>query len=301
MKLSQTPITRHTFNNHTFYLKRDDLLHPHFSGNKARKLMALLELEDKSITHLVGYGSPQANSLLSLAALAQIKGWQLEFYVDRIPQWLKENPIGNYRQALALGARVIAVSDVSDVPMHPKDYIDTYRSGDGCLCVPEGGRSRVAEKGVALLAHEILDWAKTHSINNLVVALPSGTGTTALFLHKHLKGQGIDVLTCPCVGGEAYLVEQFRELDEHCFPTIVELPAKHHFGKLYQDDYRIWKALLDETGVEFDLLYDPLMWRCLVQWRKVNTDKTLLYIHQGGLIGNESMLPRYQRKYGVLK
>lgn len=299
MKLSHTPITRHTFNGDAFYLKRDDLLHPYFSGNKARKLMALLELEDDTITHLIGYGSPQANSLLSLAALAQIKGWKLEFYVDRIPQWLKAHPIGNYRQALALGAAVIAVSDVSDVPVHPKDYIDTYRTGNHCLCVPEGGRSPLAEKGVAMLAQEILNWAQTHSINNLVVVLPSGTGTTALFLHKHLKNQGIDVLTCPCVGGKAYLVEQFRELGESCFPTIIELSAKHHFGKLYQDDYRMWKALLDETGIEFDLLYDPMMWRCLQQWRVANSDKTLLYIHQGGIVGNESMLPRYQRKFGL--
>ncbi|MGB1280427.1 MAG: 1-aminocyclopropane-1-carboxylate deaminase/D-cysteine desulfhydrase, partial [Vibrio cyclitrophicus] len=24
---------------------------------------------------------------------------------------------------------------------------------------------------------------------------------------------------------------------------------------------------------------------------------TIIYVHQGGILGNESMLPRYQRKY----
>ncbi|EOD81433.1 1-aminocyclopropane-1-carboxylate deaminase [Grimontia indica] len=298
MKLSQTPITQHRFEGYSFFLKRDDQLHPHFSGNKARKLMALLELEDKGVTHLIGYGSPQANSLLSLAALAKMKDWQLEFYVDRIPDWLKDNPIGNYRIALELGAEVIAVSALTDEPIHPHDYIHANRLGEGCLYVPEGGRSPIAERGVATLAKEILEWVQSNHMDNVCVALPSGTGTTALFLHKHLKAHGIEVLTCPCVGGKDYLVEQFRELGETCFPAVLETPSKHHFGKLYRQDYQIWKALLEQTGVEFDLLYDPLMWRCLSEWLLVNKNKTLLYIHQGGIIGNESMLPRYQRKYG---
>lgn len=298
MKLSQTPVTQHRFEGNSFFVKRDDQLHPHFSGNKARKLMALLELEDKGVTHLIGYGSPQANSLLSLAALAKMKDWQMEFYVDRIPDWLKENPIGNYRIALELGAEVIAVSELTDKPIHPHDYIHANRLGEGCLYVPEGGRSPIAERGVATLAQEVLEWVQSNHMENVCVALPSGTGTTALFLHKHLKAHGIDVLTCPCVGGKDYLVEQFRELGETCFPAVLEPPTKHHFGKLYRHDYQIWKALLEQTGVEFDLLYDPLMWRCLSEWLLENKNKTLLYVHQGGIIGNESMLPRYQRKYG---
>ncbi|KXF83467.1 pyridoxal-phosphate dependent enzyme [Enterovibrio coralii] len=299
MKLSQTPITTHSYNGVSFHLKRDDLLHPHFSGNKARKLMRLLELEDASITHLIGYGSAQANSLLSLAALAEMKGWQLEFYVDHIPHWLKENPIGNYRQALALGAKVIPVSDVTDEDLHPEAYIKAYRLSDNCLFVPEGGRSTIAEAGIALLAKEVLVWKTTEQVNNLVVALPSGTGTTALFLHKHLKQHGIEVVTCACVGGTEYLISQFEELGEQCFPTILEMDYKHHFGKLYRADFEVWNALKESTGVEFDLLYDPLMWHCLSRWLPKNEDKSLLYIHQGGLIGNESMLPRYQRKFGA--
>lgn len=298
MKLNQTPVTQHTFEGFTFFLKRDDQLHPHFSGNKARKLMALLEVEDPSVTHLIGYGSPQANSLLSLAALADMKGWQLEFYVDRIPAWLKETPIGNYREALNLGAKVLAVSELVSEPMHPSEYIQLHRSGEGGLVVPEGGRTPIAEKGVAGLAQEILTWAEEAQQSNLIVALPSGTGTTALFLHKHLKPHGIEVVTCACVGGTDYLIEQFKELGETDFPTVLQPETKHHFGKLYPQDYQVWQSLLEQTGVEFDLLYDPLMWRCLEHWRPQNRGKSLLYIHQGGIIGNESMLPRYKRKYG---
>ena len=53
---------------------------------------------------------------------------------------------------------------------------------------------------------------------------------------------------------------------------------------------------LRQTGLEFDMLYDPVGWQVLL----ANTDKLdgeIMYIHQGGVLGNESMLPRYKRKY----
>ncbi|EHA1125439.1 1-aminocyclopropane-1-carboxylate deaminase/D-cysteine desulfhydrase [Vibrio navarrensis] len=298
MKLNNSPITQHRFADRTFFLKRDDLLHSHFSGNKARKFSALLTQELPQVRTLIGYGSAQANSLYSLAALARIKGWQLEFYVDHLPNWLKQRPMGNYRGALELGADIIEVGTLAE-GMHPSEYIEKVRQpNETCYLVPEGGRFTLAEQGIKELAREILDWTRFASQQSFVLALPSGTGTTALYLHKYLKPHGIEVLTCACVGGERYLIEQFAQLGEQDYPTILTAPRKHHFGKLYHEDYRTWQALLDETDIEFDLLYDPLMWQCLSPWLDNHRGKTLIYLHQGGLLGNETMLPRYQRKWG---
>ncbi|WP_367986807.1 1-aminocyclopropane-1-carboxylate deaminase/D-cysteine desulfhydrase [Vibrio sp. NTOU-M3] len=300
MKLSDSPITQHHFNGIDFYLKRDDQLHSHFTGNKARKFMQLLEMDSPQVTTLVGYGSPQANSLYSLAALASIKGWQLDFCVDHIPSWLKDNPRGNYRGALELGANIVAMKDsIETAHLHPSDFIKANYVEEQYLVVPEGGRCQLAEYGVKQLAMELLSWTRFEGSKEFVVALPSGTGTTALYLHKHLAPHGIDVITCPCVGGKDYLVQQFEELGETSHPMILELEKKHHFGKLYYEDYLIWQSLLEQTNIEFELLYDPMMWQCLSQWHQQNSDKTLIYIHQGGLLGNESMLPRYERQYGL--
>ncbi len=93
----------------SFFIKRDDLLNPFFSGNKARKFAYFLENHFPKIEKIVSHGSVQANSLYSLAALAKLKGWQLDFYVQHIPRWLKEHPNGNYRAALSLGANIIEV------------------------------------------------------------------------------------------------------------------------------------------------------------------------------------------------
>ncbi|MGF1720498.1 1-aminocyclopropane-1-carboxylate deaminase/D-cysteine desulfhydrase [Vibrio kyushuensis] len=298
MILNSSPVTQHRFQDIEFFLKRDDKLHSQFSGNKARKFKQLLNIEDPAITTIIGYGSAQANSLYSLAALACIKGWQLEFYVDRIPSWLKQKPTGNYRGALDLGAKVIAVSEQSQESIHPKQFIETIRKpSNDCIFIPEGGRSPIAEFGVKELAEEILLWTKYDSDRNYVVALPSGTGTTSLYLNKYLKPHGINVVTCPCVGGADYLTEQFSELEADSHPEILTLEDKHHFGRLYQEDYLIWQQLLEHTYVEFDLLYDPMMWRCLLEHKQYLKNKTLIYIHQGGILGNESMLPRYQRRW----
>ncbi len=297
MKLSASPITQHIFNGQKFFLKRDDLLHSHFSGNKARKFMQLLEEQNPDITTLISYGSVQSNAMYSLAALAQIKGWAFEYYVNHIPSWLKSRPIGNYRGALDLGMKITAMQDIGS-DLHPNQYITNMRGLDeSTLFIPEGGRTQTSEEGVKQLAWEIREWTRFNTKAHFTVALPSGTGTTALYLHKHLNSHGIEVLTCPCVGGTNYLIEQFNMLEESCHPTILSLRDKHHFASLYQEDYETWKAILEQTDVEFDLLYDPYMWQCLTPWLQENPDKTLIYIHQGGLLGNESMLPRYQRKF----
>ncbi len=303
MKLSASPIQSLSFRGFDFYLKRDDLLHPEFSGNKARKFTFALQQDFSGMNKIIGHGSPQANSLYSLSALAKLKSWQLDFYVDHIPSWLKENPCGNYLAALENNANIIAVSEIEpDIAVI--DYIEkqVLSVEKYAIFLPEGGRCKEAEVGVKILAREILDWAQQYKPENLKVVLPSGTGTTALFLQKNLP---FEVLTCACVGGDNYLLQQFAELtdDTENYPTVMSSKKKYHFGKLYPEFYQIWQELNQETGVEFELLYDPLAWINLLDI--MNSGKmqgsTVLYIHQGGVLGNASMLGRYQRKFNNLQ
>ena len=95
-----------TFEGHSFYLKRDDLLHPDFSGNKARKFYYFLENDFPDISKIVSYGSAQSNAMYSLSVLAKMKGWEFEYFVEHIAEYLKENPHGNYKGALDNGMRL---------------------------------------------------------------------------------------------------------------------------------------------------------------------------------------------------
>ena len=271
------------FEEKPFFLKRDDLLDHDFSGNKARKFYYYLHNDFPAISKLISYGSAQSNAMYSLSVLAKRKGWKFDYYVDHIASYLQENPHGNYAGALKNGMKL----HIGKMPLNMPEDI---------LFINEGGRGKEAEFGIQILAQEILSWQKEHNLTQLNIFLPSGTGTTALFLQKNLKN--IQVYTCPCVGNSDYLVEQFLELEsnKNLHPKILSLDKKHHFGKLYKENYEIWLKLQEETKVEFDLLYDPLGWRTLVHYLK-DFNSPILYIHQGGVLGNESMLPRYERKY----
>jgi len=292
MTFDASPIESLTFSNQQFYLKRDDLLHADFSGNKARKFYYFLHNDFPDIQKIISYGSAQSNAMYSLSVLAKMKGWEFEYYVEHIADYLKENPHGNYKGALDNGMQ-LTVGRGAPTPTN------------NVLLIEEGGRQKEAAYGIRILAQEIIEWQQENNIQELNVFLPSGTGTTALFLQKAFVGVGAPrptVYTTPCVGDEHYLKKQFLmlEKDENHHPAILNLEKKHHFGKLYKENYKIWLKLHQETGVEFDLLYDPLGWHVLFAHPEVFSKPTL-YIHQGGVLGNESMLPRYERKYPELK
>ncbi|MGM0622765.1 MAG: 1-aminocyclopropane-1-carboxylate deaminase, partial [Campylobacterota bacterium] len=159
------------------------------------------------------------------------------------------------------------------------------------LFVPEGGAAPIAKEGIKLLAKEIDDWAVQSKIDRPKIFLPSGTGTTALYLQKYSR---FDIYTCSCVGDDSYLQKQFLKLQMRTHPTILPKKQKYHFGKLNRGLYRLWLELLETTRVEFDLLYDPIGWQTLLEH---DLGKNVLYLHQGGLLGNETMLARYRRKY----
>jgi 1-aminocyclopropane-1-carboxylate deaminase/D-cysteine desulfhydrase-like pyridoxal-dependent ACC family enzyme len=294
-----------SFRLENFFLKRDDQIHPDFSGNKARKFHYFLDQNLPDIHAVCAYGSNQSNAMYSLSVLAKMRGWQFEYRVDHVPDFLRDNPHGNYAAALDNGMNLIEHGTKVGRGLLPPT--------NNVLWIEEGGRQSEAEYGIKILAQEILDWQQDQGIKTLDIFLPSGTGTTALYLQKVIAKEettrgsacgtprptgSTQVYTTPCVGDAEYLRKQFAilEPDPQYHPTILDLPRKYHFGKLYREFYEIWIELQKETGVTFDLLYDPKGWLTLLA-NHTQLGEHIMYIHQGGLQGNESMLRRYQRKY----
>ena len=293
--ICNSPIEKRAFQNQEIYIKRDDLLNTNFSGNKARKFYYYLMQDFPNIKKVVSYGSNQSNAMYSISVLAKIKGWEFEYYTNHISSYLKDNPNGNYKYALKNGMRLIIGNE------NPKreDIENSYTA-----YIEEGGRVQEAKVGIKILAQEIKLWQQANRINNLNIFLPSGTGTTALFLQKALLEMDSrfqsKVYTVPCVGDSSYLKLQFKQLEDNLLkhPNIIKPKKKYHFGKLYREFYDIWLELNNDLDIEFDLLYDPLGWLTLMENQQIFKNPTL-YIHQGGLIGNESMLERYNFKYKI--
>ena len=159
------------------------------------------------------------------------------------------------------------------------------------LFINEGVWQPQAEAGFISQARQIERWADAEG-KTVDIFLPSGTGTSAAFLAKHVK---FDVFTCPCVGDADYLKSEIKALTPNSKVRILPPPKKYHFGDLKPELYQIWREVCEQTGIEFELIYDPVGF--LTMMANMGAFKNeILYIHQGGALGNISQKLRYERK-----
>ena len=278
-----SPISELYVDGRRFYVKRDDLIDPFLAGNKYRKLYTLLQTPPQKLKTVISYGGTQSNAMLAIAAMCKSKGWEFIYYTKPLSGAQKDENCGNFYHAKRLGMKHMEIA-------HDfyRDFIASLRLNldEETFVIDQGGAVEEARLGLEVLAKEI----REQSLHLRSLATPSGTGTTALFLALSLPEYR--VYTTPCVGDADYLREQMSALHE--IPdnlTILEPKKKYHFAKPYREFLEIQQKLLS-GGVEFDLIYAPGMWRALLE----QTDEEILYIHSGGVSGNESMLQRYKQK-----
>lgn len=289
MFLLPSPVEPFRFEGRDFHVKRDDLIHPDFSGNKFRKLQTLLDMPPETFSTLVSHGGVQSNAMLSLAALCRHKGWRFEYLCKSVPSRLKRKPSGNYRRALELGMLPFEATP----PEYPQ-AVERFRAAAAkrdCCFIPQGGAAPTARAGVERLAEEIRMWASDAGVKRLNVVTPSGTGTTAACLAAALPE--FTVVTTPAVGESGYLKAQISRLiplPENL--KILVTKTAYRFGTPHPDLLRMYRRL-KESGIGFDLLYAPVMWTALTE-NIGDLGGEILYVHSGGVSGNETMLERYR-------
>lgn len=278
-----SPVSKINLDGRVFYVKRDDLIDPFLAGNKYRKLYTLLKTPPDKFNKIISYGGTQSNAMLAIAAMCKNKGWEFVYYTKPLSDEQKSENCGNFYHAKSLGMLHAEIEQ-----RFYKDFIASLRFNldEKTFIIDQGGAVKEARLGLEVLAEEI----RAQNLHVKSLATPSGTGTTALYLALSLPEYR--VYTTPCVGDSPYLREQMSTLCE--IPknlTILEPKKKYHFAKPYREFLEIQQKLL-KCGVEFDLIYAPSMWSSLIE----QTDEEILYIHSGGVSGNESMMRRYAQK-----
>jgi len=285
MNFNTSSISKLNLEGRVFYVKRDDLVDPYLAGNKYRKLYTLLQTHSNKLNKIISYGGTQSNAMLAIAAMCKNKGWEFIYYTKPISQTQKEVQLGNYFNSIELGMLHVEIEHELY-----RDFIASLSINvdEKTFIVDQGGAVKEAKEGLEVLAKEI----REANIECKSLATPSGTGTTALFLALALPE--FKIYTTPCVGDTSYLKEQMSAL--HKIPDnliILEPTKKYHFAKPYPEFLHVQQKLL-KAGIEFDLLYAPGMWKALLE----QTEEEVMYIHSGGVTGNESMLERYKKKFG---
>lgn len=276
-----SPISTIELDGREFLVKRDELIDPYLAGNKYRKLYTLLQTPKLHLNKIISYGGTQSNAMLAIAKMCYDKGWEFTYYTKPVSQTQKEQKFGNYFHALKFGMWHVEIENE-----RYKEFIASLRLNldEKTFIIDQGGAVIEADEGLKVLADEI----REQNPHAKALATPSGTGTTALYLALNMPEY--KVYTTSCVGDVEYLKKQMSALHEIPDNLIILKPEKkYHFAKPYPEFLKIYKKLL-ACGIEFDLLYAPGMWKALLE----QTNEDILYIHSGGVTGNESMLKRYK-------
>jgi len=229
----------------------------------------------------------------SLSYLTKEKNINFIYYTRELSSYLRDSPSGNLKFALKNGMNLIEIR--YDIFKH---FILSLKSDENTLLIKQGALQDEAREGIEILANELNDFVHINNNKRYKIFLPSGTGATALYLQSK---SNIDVYTVSCVGDDKYLKEQFLSVEpnENLHPTILKAPKKYHFAKVYIELYNIYKELLNTTGIEFELIYDSIGWLTILKYQNLFCENTI-YIHQGGLVGNESQLLRYHYKFNMI-
>lgn len=280
-RFSQTPLQSFDFASRTIYIKRDDLLHPLFSGNKARKFASLLRL-DLSDKTLISYGGNQSNALQSLSSLALLKGSKLIYFTTPFSKALLEESEGNFAYALSSG-----VVEFIQTPLPQEEAQNYALQNPQMLFIPQGGSVELAMEGMRELSEELK--SQTAHLHSPIFFYSSGIGTASIALAQY----GLEVWTALGAGKIEDLLERVNAYERK--PKILQSTFHTPFGKPHK---RVWEVyeMWRKEGVEFDLLYDCVLWVKLLENLEKFRDREIVFIHSGGLMGNITQEKRYRLK-----
>jgi D-cysteine desulfhydrase len=168
------------------WVKRDDLTHGAYGGNKVRKLEGILaELCARGVRRLVTVGAAGSHHVLATAYFGRRVGLEVEAVL--VPQPRTVHAVDVLRASVGLGVRAFPVRSWSAVP-----WAVAMRVARGAVYVPLGGSSVTGAMGYAKAARELVLQVGSGAIPEpsvCVVAL--GSGGTAAGLAAGLAGSSL--------------------------------------------------------------------------------------------------------------
>ncbi len=281
----------------SLHLKRDDLIHPHISGNKWRKLKYnLLAARAQQQKRVLTFGGAYSNHIAATAAAGKAFGFET-IGIIRGEEQLPLNP-------------TLAFAKAQGMQFHYLDRESYRKKEEGeigellherfglCYFVPEGGSNALAVKGSAELIAE-LDVQQYDFI-----AVACGTGGTLAGIVAGLNRRR-QALGFPVLKGGSFLkadVDRLTEAYQGQSYHNYQLMTDYHFG-----GYAKWTpeliGFINEFRSRHGIALDPIYTGKLLYgifdlvkrgWFKPGT--RLLAVHTGGLQG----IAGFNQRFGYL-
>lgn len=206
------PVTddRLTAHGVTLLLKRDDLVHPHLTGNKFRKLRPnLAAAVAAGHDTLLTFGGAYSNHLRATAAAGRLYGLRTIGVVRG--QELADRPLNDSLARAAADGMVLHFVDRATYrrKTDPEVLAALLDRHGRAYVLPEGGSNALAARGCAELGRELRGTAD-------VAAVACGTGGTLAGLAAGL-GPGQRAVGFPVLRGGTFLAGDVRALQTAAF------------------------------------------------------------------------------------
>jgi len=269
----------------TLYIKREDLLHPHISGNKYRKLKYNLQqarLENK--TTLLTYGGAYSNHIAATAATGKEFGFNTIGVIrgEELSTEIPSNPTLHFAKSNGMQLHFISRENyrLKDTAGFFKKLEQQF--GDYYL-IPEGGTNNLAIKG----CEEILT-QEDECFDFICTAV--GTGGTISGLinisEAHQKVIGFSALK-----GD-FLNEEVKKWTEKSNWHITDAYCFGGYAKINSDLIEFINQFKQETGIQLDPVYTGKMMYGIYNMIREEIfpkNSRILAVHTGGLQGIAGM------------
>ncbi len=272
------------------WLKRDELLHPHISGNKWRKLLPNIEIAfRKGYRQLLTFGGAYSNHLAAVAAAGRILGFRTIGIVrgERIEPL---NPTLSFaeRQGMFL---LFVSRRAYQLYKHPDYWPEWKRRFGHVYILPEGGSNWAAVNSCRQIAQEV------HALgikpDHWCVA--AGTGATAAGLIRGRHSGQVHVIAVLKGHFLRSIIEQWVDKTGKEW----QLHTNFHHGGIAKWTPQLLEFITDfwqQTGIRLDPIYTgKMMWGTyqLAQNGVMARGTTVVAVHTGGLQGIKGFNQRF--------
>lgn len=272
-----------------FALKREDLLHPHLSGNKLYKLYAHLRMASQSgYSRILTFGGAWSNHIYALAAAGQSLGLETRGVIrGERPSQLS----ATLRDAEAMGMQLHFISRADYRRKGETAFLaELQRELGPSYVVPEGGGDLLGATGCMALGRGLELLRQEQPFDTVCCAV--GTGGTLAGLAAGLS-QNVRVCGFSVLKGEGGLAGDVAELQAQLGESgaIWCLESRYHCGGYARCTNELAQFMQEfelQTDVKLDPVYTAkMMWGIMQKARAGEwpAGSRILALHSGGLQG----------------
>jgi len=273
-------------------VKREDLLHPHISGNKFRKMKYnILRAKEEGKQALLTFGGAFSNHIAATAAAGKEYGFETVGVIrgDELVDKIGDNPTLAFAENCGMRFKFVT----REAYRHKAEnaFIEGLRATFGDFYhVPEGGTNDLAIKG----CEEILQ-PEDARFTHICCAVGTG-GTISGLINTALPHQ--QVVGFPALKGAGL----DKDIAMYAKQDNWQLVEDYHFGgygKISEELIAFMNDFFEKTGILLDPVYTGKLFFGVIDWiqnGKFPENSDILLIHTGGLQGIGGMNRELMRK-----